>query len=258
MEELLKKWQREKMTPGKLKENRNPKVISEIINTTKEKMGYIMIWIMHGEEKVTAEMYIHIIRKAKNEIILKPLADSNRLVQGIIGNREEVNVFFPTDLVFFQAKVKSLDPSGELVLSVPDMIAQVDRRKSLRVTIKNSMKVEASFYKSFFSHKVNTQLFKKPCFDVGTGGLSIILSRMEMKYFNVGDRVVGIILQIDDKKIEVEGVIVNMLPIEPDAYNKLIYKGNKVCLKFENLNPVYKEILDIYVFKHFRMETAVA
>lgn len=246
------------MTPGKLKENRNSKVISEIINTTKEKMGYIMIWIMQGEEKVTAEMYIHIVRKAKNEVILRPLADSNRLVQAIVGNREEVNIFFPTDLVFFQSRVKSLDENGELVISVPEMIAHVDRRKHLRVTIKNSMKAEASFFKSFISHKVNTQLFKKPCFDIGTGGLSLILSRMEMKYFNPGEKIVGIILQIDDKKIEVEATIVNILPIEPDAYNKLIYKGNKVCLKFENLNPVYKEILDLYVFKHFKMETAVA
>lgn len=246
------------MTPGKLKENRNPKVISEIINSTKEKMGYIMIWIMQGEEKITAEMFIHIIRKAKNEVILKPLAENNRLVQAIVGSREEVNVFFPSDLVFFQSKVKSLDESGELVISVPDMIAHVDRRQHLRVTIKNSMKAEASFFKSYFSHKVNTQLFKKPCFDIGTGGISMILSRIEMKYFCVGDRIVGIILEIDDKKIEVEATIVNILPIEPDAYNKLIYKGNKVCLKFENLNPVYREILDLYVFKHFKMESAVA
>jgi len=42
----------------KLKENRNPNVISELITSTKEKMGPVLVWIMHGEEKVTVEMWI--------------------------------------------------------------------------------------------------------------------------------------------------------------------------------------------------------
>jgi hypothetical protein len=241
---------------NKLKENKNPRVISDLIQSAKDKMGTVLIWIMQNDVKVTCEMVIHIIRNAKQELILKPIMDQKDLVHSIVGGREEINVFIPGDLVFFQSNVKSLSGEGELVISMPTMVAHVDRRKHLRINVLPAMGVESAFYKSFLSQRVNTQLFKKNCLDLGTGGLSFVISKMENKYFNIGDRVVGIILQLGDKKIEVDASIVNILPITPDDYNKLYYKGLKVCLKFDYVNPIYQEMLEMFVFKYFKVGAA--
>jgi hypothetical protein len=238
----------------KLKENRNPKVISELITSTKEKMGPVLVWIMHGEEKVTVEMWIQIIRKSKNELVFRTRTQNVPMIHSIVGSREHVNVFFPSDLVFFQAKVKQLSPEGELTIGIPDMIAHVDRRKHLRITVNPSISTDMSFYKSFFSHKVNTQLFKKTCFDIGTGGLSFVISKMEAKYFNIGDRIVGVVIQLGDKKIEVDATIVNVLSIEPDNFNKLVYKGQKICLKFDRVDAIYKETLEMFIFKYYNVQ----
>jgi c-di-GMP-binding flagellar brake protein YcgR len=238
----------------KLKENRNPKVISELITSTKEKMGPVLVWIMHGEEKVTVEMWIQIIRKSKNELVFRTRTQNVPMVHSLVGSREHVNVFFPSDLVFFQTRVKQLTPDGELTLSIPDMIAHVDRRKHLRITTNPSILTEISFYKSFFSHKVNTQLFKKSCFDIGAGGLSFVISKMEGKYFNIGDKIVGIVLQLGENKIEVDATIVNVLAIEPDNFNKLVYKGQKICLKFDKVNAIYKETLEMFIFKYYKVQ----
>ncbi len=238
----------------KLKENKNPKVIYELITTAKEKLGPVLVWIMHGDEKVTVEMWITIIRKAKQEIVLRAQPQSLNMVHTVVGSRDTVNIFFPGDLVFFQSKVKHLTVEGELTISIPSMIAHVDRRRHLRIFATPSIKAEATFYKSFFSQRVNTQLFKKNSFDIGTGGLSFIVSKMELKYFNEGDRIVGIILNLGDRKIEVDATIVNILPVEPDDYNKLLYKGVKICLKFDKVNPIYKETLDMFIFKYFKVQ----
>jgi hypothetical protein len=238
----------------KLKENRNPKVISELITSTKEKMGPVLVWIMHGEEKVTVEMWIQIIRKSKNELVFRTRTQNVPMIHTIVGSREHVNVFFPSDLVFFQAKVKQLSPDGELTIGIPEMIAHVDRRKHLRITVNPSISTEMSFYKSFFSHKVNTQLFKKNCFDIGNGGLSFVISKMEAKYFNVGDRIVGVVIKLGDQKIEVDASIVNVLSVEPDNFNKLVYKGQKVCLKFDRVDAIYKETLEMFIFKYYKVQ----
>lgn len=241
---------------NKLKENKNPRVISDLIHSAQDKMGTVLIWIMQNDVKITCEMVIHIIRKAKQELVLKPIMGQKELVHSIVGGRDEINVFIPGDLVFFQTKVRSLSSEGDLVIQMPSMVAHVDRRKHLRINVTTAMGVEASFYKSYLSQKVNTQLFKKNCLDLGTGGLSFVISKMENKYFSVGDRVVGIILQLGDKKIEVEATIVNILPITPDDYNKLFYKGFKICLKFDYVNPIYQEMLEMFVFKYFKVGAA--
>ncbi|MFZ4712992.1 MAG: hypothetical protein ACOYL6_04755 [Bacteriovoracaceae bacterium] len=238
----------------KLKENRNSKLISELIASAKDKMGPVLVWVMHGDEKVTVEMWIQIVRKSKNEILLRAHPHDVKMVHTVVGSRENVNIFFPSDLVFFQTAVKSLSLEGELVITIPQMIAHVERRQHLRINVVPSMTTEATFYKSFLSQKVNTQLFKKNLFDVGTGGLSFIMTKMEMKYFNIGDRIVGVILQIGDRKIELDATVVNVLSVEPDSYNKLIYKGHKICLKFDKINPIYKEALDMFVFKYYRVQ----
>lgn len=242
----------------KLKENRSARMIFEIISSAKEKMGSVLVWYLDGEEKVVCEMFISVIRKARNEILLKPLKGQLNQVLNVIGTRTHINVYIPSDLVFFQSEIKKLESDGVLTLSMPSMIAQVDRRKNLRVAVRSAMICDITFYKSFIGHKVTTQLFKKNCYDISTGGLSFILSKSELKFFKVGDIVGSIIIQLDEKSVELSGSIVNLLNIQPNENNKLFYNGYKVCIKFDKISPIYSEIMSRYIFKYYRLESSVA
>lgn len=241
-----------------LKKNFNDWAIFSIINNTKVNEKTVLGWKIVAGKKVTVEVIFHIIRKFRNEIVVRAVGPQGRKNLGnLAAGAQTLNFYLPGDMVLFQTEVKQIELSGDIRIKIPTMIAQVDRRKDLRLFVENGIKVELNFSKENHGQKVATQQFKKVCFDVSAGGLSFIISKPEKKFFKYRDLVKTIRLSLDNEDIMVDAKVVNILEVEPNSQNDLHYKGWKICLSYVALrNPIKKKIED-FVFRYIELDEAI-
>lgn len=243
---------------NQLKKNYSAWAIFSIINNTKISEKPIVGWRIVAGKKVTVDLYIRVIRKFRNEFIIRPSKDSGqKILSDLVAGSENINLFLPTDLVLCQSLVKKIDPNGDITVSIPEMIAQIDRRKHLRLFRESGVNIGVDFKKDLGTHTERVQYFNKDCFDISAGGLSFILSRTESKYFQKDNMIDSMILNLDGKKTKIDGKVVNIFDIEPDDQNGLIYKSKKVCIQFSDPTVKQQKVINDYVFKYLDIEDAI-
>lgn len=234
--------------------------IMSIINNTKEADKKVTGWRIIEGKKQTVELYIRVIRAFRNEFVLR-VKDSNdeRLFKTLHISLENFNVFFPKDLVLFQAKIKSRDlETGDLTLELPSMIAQVDRRKSMRYEFKETESVKINILKKFNLMNQKQQLFKKDLCDLSSGGAAFYISKADRKFFKESDLLENIELQIDNKEIsDLSLKVISCNEIKPSSTNDLSYSVYKVSAKFESISINSKEAIEEYVFQKIDFNKAV-
>jgi c-di-GMP-binding flagellar brake protein YcgR len=241
-----------------LKKNFNDWAIFSIINNTKVNEKTVLGWKIVAGKKVTVEVVFHIIRKFRNEIVVRAVGPQGRTNLGnLAAGAQKLNFYLPGDMVLFQTEVKQIEMSGDIRIKIPEMIAQIDRRKDLRLFIENGIKVDVEFFKQGHGQKIINQQFKKQCFDVSGGGLSFIISKTEKKFFKDRDIVKAIKLGLDGEEILVNTQIVNILEVEPNAQNELHYKGWKICLSYVDIKKPTKKKIEDFVFRYIDLDEAI-
>lgn len=211
-----------------LKKNKSKWAIFSLINNTKINESQIMGWRIVAGKKVTTSIFIRVIRKFRNEFVVRAVSDKEKnVLSNLLASSGTLNFYLVNDMVLFQSQVKHIDPNGDFVFNIPEMIAQIDRRKHMRLFLDESVKALSVFYKENHGHKVAKQQFQKECFDISAGGLSFFISRAESKFFEMGDRIDLIKIRLDNNWVNVKGDVVNVLDVEPDERNKLHYKAKK-------------------------------
>lgn len=234
--------------------------IMSIINNTKEGDKKVTGWRIIEGKKQTVDLYIRVIRAFRNEFVLR-VKDSKdeRLFKTLHISLESFNVFFPKDLVLFQAKIKSRDlDTGDLTLELPSMIAQVDRRKSLRYEFKSNESVKIDILKKFNLMNQKQQLFKKDLCDLSSGGASFYVSKADRKFFKESDVLENVALYINDGEVNDTILkVISCIEIKPSALNCLSYPVYKVSVKFDNISDKSKEIIEEYVFQKIDFNKAV-
>lgn len=241
-----------------LKKNTSTWAIFSIINNAKINDKSVMGWKIIGGKKVTVAVYFHIIRKFRSEIVVKAMkkSESSKLSELTTGEGT-LNFYLPEDMVLFQAHVKEIGTTGEVRIAFPEMIAQVDRRKHLRLFIDENISVELNFFKENNSQRKITQKFNKSCFDISGGGLSFIVSRTESSFFKKGDDIKKMVINCDNLALEANAKVTNLFEVEPNEHNNLIYKGWKICVKFKDLDPKVLNKINDFVFRHVDLEEAI-
>jgi hypothetical protein len=243
---------------NQLKKNYSTWAIFSIINNTKISEKPIVGWRIVGGKKVTVELYIRVIRKFRNEFVIRPVKVNGQKVLGdLIAGSEKLNLYLPADLVLCQSMVKKIDSNGDITISMPDMIAQIDRRKHLRLFRENGVRIGVEFKKELGTHTSRVQSFTKDCFDISAGGMSFIISRTEAKYFHKENDIESMILNLDGKKTKISGRVVNIFDVEPDDQNGLMYKSKKVCIQFSDPTAKQQKVINDYVFKYLDIEDAI-
>jgi len=243
---------------NKLKKNFNAWAIFSLINNAKLLDKTVVGWRMIGGKKVTVELKIRIIRKFRNEMVIRVTEPRNRNTLGnLISGSDRLNVFLSEDLVLFQSDVKKADENGDVTISIPKMIAQIDRRKHLRLFVEEGLTVHANFFKSNHAQKTMKQQFAKTCFDVSAGGLSFVISKMERRYFGINDMVNNIRLTMNHEVVDLTASVVNILEVEPDPHNGLHYKGWKVCLAYTKPKAEQVKLINDFVFKYIEIDEAI-
>lgn len=253
-----------------LKKNSSSHAIFSILSSAKDHGKTVIAWKMSLGKKVTAEVFLRVIRKSRGEILFKGVdATNQKVLSSLVSGAETLNIFLPEELVLFQSKLKHFDSSGDVILEIPEMIAQVDRRKNLRLTIPDWLSVKARFVKKTKSKTGSNQLFKrdkgeekgqqleKECFDISAGGLSFIVSRAESKLYSAGESIEGIQLLFKEREVHVAGTVVNILDVEPNGGNGLHYRGRKICVNFNHVEKEDRIFLENFVFRHADLSDAV-
>jgi hypothetical protein len=241
-----------------LKKNYSTWGIFSIINNTKLNDKPVVGWKIIGGQKVTVDLFIRVIRKFRNELVVRATnLEGRNMLANLITGSDKLNLYLPDDLVLFQSEIKNCDATGDLVITLPKMIAQVDRRKHLRLFVNDEMNVILSFAKQNHGQRVSTQQFEKKCFDISAGGISFIISKIEAKFFEVGDLVFGISLYLDKRKTLINAEVVNILDVEPDDNNGLHYKGKKVCIRYLDPTANQQKVINDFVFKYIQLDDAI-
>lgn len=242
------------MSHNKLKKNYDESAIASIIESTKTSEKQVIGWRFVGDKKVTVDLKIRVIRKFRDEIVFMSLTDEgNYTLQSLVNGAEKLNFYFPEDMALFQVEVKSFESKNDLVVKYPKMMAHIDRRKFLRLFVEENLKARVEFSKKNHGQLSNSQIFSKPCFDLSAGGLSFIVSRTELRFFQAED-MIDMNLILNDFETKLRGKIVNIFEIEPNKTNKLNYKGWKICLDFQGIDPKVQQKINSFVFGHIEID----
>ena len=240
-----------------LKKNTNTWAIFSIINNAKLNNKPIMAWKIIGGKKITVPVYFHIIRKFRNEIVIRAIKKSENTKLAELTTQGSLNLYLPDDMVLFQSYVKEIEVSGDIRIILPDMIAQVDRRKHLRLFLDENVTAQLNFFKESNGQRKITQKFSKSCFDISAGGLSFVVSKTELAFFKRGDQIHDLELYIDNECLQVSAEVTNLFEVEPNETNNLIYKGWKISLKYNELESEKVESINNFVFRHVDLEEAI-
>lgn len=239
-------------------QNDDAKFIFDILKAAKNNGSLIIAWKEIGKSKQTAYLKLELIRKYKRELVFLPEQGQLKELEMIISEDRGIRLFLAESAIFFQVEVKKLNDKGQLICHFPNIMAQVERRHSLRLVMDNDLYVQIKFSKNVSTQQHSTQLFDRHCYDLSSEGCSLILTRQESKLFNIGEKINRMNLCLDGKKeYQVEGKIINILSVEPGVDNKLIYKGSRLCIQFIDLNHLIKKALETFVFNHIQVDERV-
>ncbi len=238
-------------TQSNLKFNEQDWAIFSIVNNAKLQNKTIIGWNIIAGKKYTVEVSFHVIRKFRNELIIRAVGESSKAkLANLVTGKEKINFYLPSDLVLFQTSIKQLEENGDVKVTFPSKIAQVDKRKNIRLKIESGMKVNLIFRKEVSGIGETTQIFEKSVYDLSGGGLSFIISRTEKSFFKKNDKICAAELSIDHKKIHITGEVKLIQEIKPEKHNGLNYKGWKVSLAFEDLDKNEKNLIEDFVFRY--------
>ena len=172
--------------------------IFSIINNAKLNEKTLVAWRIIGGKKVTVDVKIRVIRKFRSELVMSPEnSRSKAMLSDLAAGTDRLNFFLAEEMVLFQSRIKSKDRSGDITVEIPDLIAQIDRRKHLRLFVEEKQPVLLEFSKKTNSHLTTVQTFKKPIFDLSAGGLSFVISKLESKFFRLGDKLQKVKLAVE-------------------------------------------------------------
>lgn len=241
-----------------LKKNYSTWAIQSILSNAKSESKTIVAWRIASGKKITANVFIRVIRRSRSELLLKATDfNSSQMLSTLVSGSDKLNFYMPEEMVLFQSDIKSFETSGDLTIKLPKMIAQIDRRKDMRLFLNDHCHAQTKFMKLNGSSNGNFQLFDKSCFDISAGGLSFIVSKPESKFFSQGDLIKPLKIMVENKEVVALARVVNIFDVEPDAHNGLHYKGKKICVNFEQIDPMAKKLLADFVFRHVDLSEAV-
>jgi hypothetical protein len=129
------------MKKNALKTNTNKEAIDSLILNTQQNKSEVLCWRIIGKDKYVESSIIRVIRKSKNELVIKSTGNNDVFYNQIISGTSYLNVYIPSEIMLFRSKIKSITNEGEVLVEYPEIMAHVDRRKYLRIKIEKGAKI---------------------------------------------------------------------------------------------------------------------
>lgn len=242
---------------NKLKKIYDAKLITSLLMATKEKSEQVLVWKFIGTQKVTANIKFNVINKTNGTLVFSPSPEDTEVFKKIIGSSESLNFYIPSGSTLFQCTVKHVESLERIIVYAPQFVAQLERRKWLRLKTIENQSVRIQFSKKIDPIKSTQQFYRKSVFDLGVGGLALIMTKAESKFFIRGEIVKGVELLIDDVKIVADLEVINNLEIKPGQESDQYYKVWKIGFRFAGLQKKDQELISSFVFKNIGQSIAV-
>ncbi|PIK14436.1 PilZ domain-containing protein [Halobacteriovorax sp. JY17] len=205
---------------------------NEILEAFKSKYS-VYAWGSFGGHIVKADLQFKSIKFNQKRIILSPTAMSRSYLEDLLGGSGKINIAVPQMSLLFETEFMGYD--DDLIVSFPKFHKFYDRRKSERVDPFIPMNIN-------IKHKGLT--FKKSCNDIGVGGFSVILTKNEMKKFDIGEMIEDVDVSFPLKTLTLKVKVAGLVKLNPYQDEKNPYGGSRLSLTFEgNTTLVKKEIL---------------
>jgi hypothetical protein len=248
----------EQSNKNSLNKNFDEYAIQSIINNAKSNEKPVLAWKFVAGKKMTVEVVFYIIRKARKELIVRAASrDGKKLLGELAASANNLNFYLPEDMALFQSEVKQIEVSGDIRITMPSMIAQVDRRKDFRLFIENGIRATLEFQKRGHGQRQLNQFFKKECFDISASGASFVVSKSEKKFFQRNDLIKSLSVKLGGVSVEIGATVVGITEIEPLPSNNLHYRGWKIAIEFSEISSENSRLIGDYVFRYLDLDKAI-
>jgi hypothetical protein len=225
-----------------LKKIKDEYTILSLLSGTKESLGPIYVWKLVGAYKHLGQARIESLRKNRNDFCIVPSEGQDKIVQDLIIGNSNVDLYIPDSSLVFRCAVKTIDAPSRYYLHMPDFVAQVERRKGFRLNVHESSEVKVNFSKALSLQRLLTQHFTKECFDLGSGGFSFFVSKMEAKFFSKNDKILSIDLRAGNWGTKLDAEVAMVREVVPDQTNGLSYKVWRVSCRFTSIDEVRDDL----------------
>ena len=243
-------------TDNNLKEVKDKVTIFNLLSGAKENDSDVFVWRLIGNRKHLGKMRVESIRKTDNVICLISIEENENIVKEIVGNLGHVDLYIPDCAMLLRCDLKSTDRGLRYYLKIPSLVVQLERRQALRLTITDSDSIQVHLSKSS-KRSVGSQHFSKPCIDISSGGFSFFVSKLELKYYQIGEEIPEVKVKFEKSSIQVGAQVCSILEISPDDYNRLPYKVWRINCKFNSIDQISRKYLERYIFEKINQDLRV-
>lgn len=232
---------------NKFKKIHDAKQIGHQLLASKERQEAVFVWRIVGDKKILAPVRLELIKRSQQELVIRPKEGEEEIFHQVLGSCEQINFFIPQSCLLFQAKFKQPEIDGSVTLAYPSFVAQVERRKWLRLPAEASHRLKIQFCKTVMTPKPVNQFLSKELLDLGAGGVSFVVSKAESKFFIAGEMVKNMEVLVGDTKYTVQGEILRVSSLGDQ-------KLWKVSVRFVAIGKKEQEALAKFVFEHLRTD----
>lgn len=216
----------------------------------KEKQHPVYVWRIIGDKKILSQIKLDLILSARGELRISPTEESLIAFNHVVGGCRNINLFFPNSSTLFQSEVKEGHGDYGLVISMPNFIAQMERRKWLRMTGEMNSKLRIQFSKkTSLPHPMN-QFFSKSLTDISAGGSSFFVSRAELRFLAEGEELKNLELLVDGIKMKVNAKVLRVQELSRHSYPSALGKTYKVSLSFSHIDKKDQDQLAKFIFQN--------
>lgn len=217
-------------------------ITSIISNAFKQKEAFY-VWYATPFQLIKANLEISTYRKRKKEIVFRPFPDSVHFLRQIISGKEKLNLYMTIQSYYFTISFKELNADGLLIGGWPEELTFYNRRKKPRSLPDNSRPIQVKF-------KTNEKVLLKNCYDIGTGGFSLVFSKSEHIEFQKDELLKKIEIKIEKSSILVNCRVKEFRKLELYLLENHPYGGQRAAFQFIDLDPKSLEKINKYLEEH--------
>ncbi len=224
------------------------------ISNAKDNSSDVYVWRFVGGSKLVVMVRIEAFRKQRNDFCIVPADGQDRIVQDLITSQTYVDLYVPLQGILMRCRLKNTDAPFRYYLEIPEFIAQVERRRDLRLNVYDQDELKVSFGKTITVPRVMSQFFLKSCFDISAGGLSFFVSKTESKLFHADDVISTMEIKTSEWSAKITSRVLSVRETEPDEANGFPYKVWRVSCQIMQIDPIAKKQLEKYIFERIKDE----
>lgn len=154
-------------------------------------------------------------------------AESSAYFDEVLGKSSQVKVYVPQGSYYFFSHIVEKGKNGKFYIKFPEALFLKERRSHSREYRLENLKVNLSF---------RGQLLRKNCYDIGQGGFSVILNKMEKINFIEGEDLDFADFLLMDIKLKFQAVVSQIIEIRPFIFEHIPYGQKKVSFEFKKMS----------------------